>query len=82
MGNLGQIVTATDANALADSIEAALADQNFVTVVDELGPEIQKQADEWTYLSMTITSFPSPDEYRSALQNFVAFCRKGEFEIN
>lgn len=82
IGNLGQTVTASDANALADAIEAVLTDPNFPTIITELEPEIQKQADGWTYMPITITSFPTPDNYRSALQEFVIFCRKGQFEIH
>jgi len=82
IGNQGQIVTALDANALADAMEAVPADPNIALVLYELRPDIQKQADEWTYFPTTIASFTSPDSYRSALQKFVIFCRKGEFEIH
>ena len=96
-----------DANALADAIEAVLADPNFTTVVEELEPELQRQAEDlsspfWGQLIIEhvspglidgfITSNaspgqvtvepPNPDELCSILQEFIAFCRKGEFEIN
>ena len=39
-GNCGQIVTATD-------VEALLADPNFATVVSQLAPELPLQAEDW-----------------------------------
>lgn len=106
-GNCGQIVTATDANALADAIEALLTDPNFATVVKELAPELRRQAEDWSspFLGQVIIEHVSPgpidgfmtsnsspgqiiveppdrEELRAVLQEFIAFCRKGEFEID
>lgn len=107
IGNCGQIVKASDANALADALEAVLADPNFTTVVEEMEPELQRQTEDWSspFLGQVIIEHvssglidgfmtsnsssgqitvepPDPDELCSILQEFIAFCRKGEFEIN
>jgi hypothetical protein len=93
-----------DANALADAIEAVVADPNFTTVVEELEPEFQRQAEDWSspFLGQVIIEHVSPGlidgfitsdaspgqvtvESRRALfdpSEFIAFCRKGKFEIN
>jgi hypothetical protein len=79
----GQRVTAEDARALADALDAAVADpQLHVTVLKmdakdrrrirkQMGPE----------LAASYVGVKDFEEYRECLREFSAFCRKGAFRI-
>ncbi|HWE35075.1 MAG TPA: hypothetical protein VG406_00775 [Isosphaeraceae bacterium] len=79
----GQLVSAEDAAAIADALEAALADPAVPEVLAAMGAEQREQVERMVppELAASFAGLPGYDGYRATIVEFAAFCRKGGFRI-
>lgn len=81
--NDGQIVTAEDAAAIADALQAALSDPEASAVLAEMGAVQRQQVEQMVppEVAASFAALPSFEQYRPTIESFIAFCRKGRFRI-
>jgi hypothetical protein len=79
----GQRVTAADAKAIADALDAAVADSKLHATVMQLDANRRKRvlARVGPELAASFVGVRDFEEYRDCLRKFGAFCRQGSFRI-
>jgi hypothetical protein len=81
--NDGQRVSASDANAVADACERALADPAYAEITLDAWNELQKYMDSQVP-SLAPPRAVDPDlaqKFRGRLEELITFCRSGNFII-